>query len=422
VALALGYAFVWIDSLCIIQDSLKDWEAECPHMSSIYRNASVVFAASDSDLGLAGPAIINIHTPSLSNGNDHPIYARFFSNHHGNINDRYTGKSNTVFGRAWCMQERLFAPRIIHFGGSSGEVSFECATMTDCQCGHLSSEKVSRKEFRRIRHMLPLVLKYLQIDPTDSECLEELHRVYRKIIQTYTGMDLTYVNDTLPALSSIMTELAPYFGNYYAGLWEYKFIQSLAWQALDPRNCFRQGIVAPSFSWASIRGMVHWYHLLLVHDSDEVLTEPDDRSHIFATLLSVSCEVAGSDRFGRVLSGRVTLRGCAIDMVVLRLIDEGQGELKGILSKEGESEFESSPWVLFDTVDDFKEAREGLKVVCLNLIRRKDPKFLENDVVAVILLAVKSGDGIGRWRRIGISRTLHPGYFAGSSIMEITII
>lgn len=48
VSKSLGVKFVWIDSLCIIQNSIEDWERECPRMASIYANAIVTIFASDS--------------------------------------------------------------------------------------------------------------------------------------------------------------------------------------------------------------------------------------------------------------------------------------------------------------------------------------------------------------------------------------
>jgi hypothetical protein len=36
---ALGISFLWIDSLCIIQDDAADWEAESGNMASIYENS-----------------------------------------------------------------------------------------------------------------------------------------------------------------------------------------------------------------------------------------------------------------------------------------------------------------------------------------------------------------------------------------------
>lgn len=43
----LGYQYIWIDSLCIIQDSesATDWAAECPLMGAIYANSDLTLAA-----------------------------------------------------------------------------------------------------------------------------------------------------------------------------------------------------------------------------------------------------------------------------------------------------------------------------------------------------------------------------------------
>ena len=43
----LGANLLWIDSLCIVQNSYEDWEQECPRMASIYANALVTIAAAD---------------------------------------------------------------------------------------------------------------------------------------------------------------------------------------------------------------------------------------------------------------------------------------------------------------------------------------------------------------------------------------
>jgi hypothetical protein len=42
----LGIQYLWIDSICIIQDSKDDWEAESAKMGSVYRNAYVTIVAS----------------------------------------------------------------------------------------------------------------------------------------------------------------------------------------------------------------------------------------------------------------------------------------------------------------------------------------------------------------------------------------
>ncbi|EUC38761.1 hypothetical protein COCCADRAFT_82288, partial [Bipolaris zeicola 26-R-13] len=42
--------------------------------------------------------------------------------------------TRSYWGRAWCFQERLFARRILHFGGDYEESYFECGEMVDCEC------------------------------------------------------------------------------------------------------------------------------------------------------------------------------------------------------------------------------------------------------------------------------------------------
>jgi hypothetical protein len=51
----LGARYIWIDSLCIIQDDPADWERESSSMADVYRNATCNIAASaahDSNGGL----------------------------------------------------------------------------------------------------------------------------------------------------------------------------------------------------------------------------------------------------------------------------------------------------------------------------------------------------------------------------------
>src|SRR4051794_22873221 len=44
----LGYLYLWIDSLCIVQDDKEDWQQESAKMADIYENAALTIAASDS--------------------------------------------------------------------------------------------------------------------------------------------------------------------------------------------------------------------------------------------------------------------------------------------------------------------------------------------------------------------------------------
>jgi hypothetical protein len=44
----LGFRYLWVDALCILQDDQKDKRLEIEAMGNIYRNATLTVAASDS--------------------------------------------------------------------------------------------------------------------------------------------------------------------------------------------------------------------------------------------------------------------------------------------------------------------------------------------------------------------------------------
>jgi hypothetical protein len=50
----LGLRYLWIDSICIIQDDSEDWETQAAQMATVYSNARVVLAATDAKDGRGG--------------------------------------------------------------------------------------------------------------------------------------------------------------------------------------------------------------------------------------------------------------------------------------------------------------------------------------------------------------------------------
>jgi hypothetical protein len=128
----LGIDYLWIDTLCIIQDSKDDWEIQSGEMGSIYYNSTLTVAAEDafdSDGGMLLPA--DPHTTvSLSQdfcNNRGQAYLRpssWYPGHHTNWNmnmrERPDGPPRCALGRrGWAYQERVLARRVIHFARGS---------------------------------------------------------------------------------------------------------------------------------------------------------------------------------------------------------------------------------------------------------------------------------------------------------------
>ncbi|RFU79497.1 het-domain-containing [Trichoderma arundinaceum] len=264
IATRLGAAFIWIDALCIIQDSAADWNVESAKMPYIYSRALFCIAADSSPN--AGGGCFNDSDLPLEPA-ENPIVLRC-SNSHGeeslfylyeDATGRYAPKTietAPVAQRGWTFQERILSPRILHY--TSEQVFWECRKEYRAQDGsltwlHEGDPYPSMTVAARVVHT--------RQDPW------HLYQDWYPMIGEFTARHLTYSKDKLPALSGIAR--AYHTGlkcQYIAGLWEYKLGFGLSWHRSDstpPAQIFRRN----SFSWTSIDGAVWWG--VVVTGSDE---------------------------------------------------------------------------------------------------------------------------------------------------------
>jgi hypothetical protein len=154
----LGFDYLWIDSLCIVQDSAEDWQEESAKMGEIYQRAHLVIAAtqaSDGDSGCFQKRKTSHFIQGLDMDNKpFSLYARETNTHNthywglpaNSILDAKDGIMNKMFNqatflqnhyplltRSWCYQERLLATRVLHF--EENEMVWECLTCVNCECG-----------------------------------------------------------------------------------------------------------------------------------------------------------------------------------------------------------------------------------------------------------------------------------------------
>ena len=251
----LGIEYLWIDSLCIIQDDEDDWVAESANMGSIFQNSYLTIAASHASDGEDG---CFTSTPELGNlsfevsnidGLEHPsgVFCRPQILHHefsiapdGTSIDRMP-----LSRRAWVLQERLLSKRVVHF--TAWELVWECRTVVRCQCRRVS-----------LQHLENQKLRY-------SQCLDrnlgehEIFSVWANLIQAYTSRNITYDIDRLTALSGLAEQFQHVgAGVYLAGLWHKTLPQLMTWirSAWRPRR--PKIYLAPSWSWASVIGGVYF--------------------------------------------------------------------------------------------------------------------------------------------------------------------
>jgi hypothetical protein len=130
----LGIDYIWIDSLCIVQDDVQEWAEEAGHMADIYSAAYVVLSAT-----LAGDVtkgFLGRHFPPPYNFTSEMSHRKNFTAHAWRSDHDYGVvrlDALPVSRRGWCLQEGLLATRIVHFLPS--EVAFMCKSAHVCECG-----------------------------------------------------------------------------------------------------------------------------------------------------------------------------------------------------------------------------------------------------------------------------------------------
>ena len=128
IARALGIQYLWIDALCIIQheEDHADWKRECGCMADIFRNAYLTVAATSANSPTGG-----CFTPAADGITIGPVIMRRIS-HFPLPASAKMSVNFPLLSRAWAYQERMLAPRVVHFGRH--EMLWDCVEHRTCEC------------------------------------------------------------------------------------------------------------------------------------------------------------------------------------------------------------------------------------------------------------------------------------------------
>lgn len=257
VARRLGIRYLWIDSLCIIQDSLQDWQKEAALMGEVYSNST---------LNVMATACRNSHQ-SLFRSRDQGellhyavrtswdgiepeafyVFSRFFWDKH------------TVFEplhrRGWVLQERILPPRALHF--TCNQLVWECRERESCEM-YPDGLPIYLKSlnYSFVKHLdidaSQAWLTHLQ-EPNLSP--KDYYDKWRRMIHMYWNTKITKDTDKLVAISGLAKRMGSALKDrYLAGLWEGNLPSNLLWHihVAGGRSCRPENYRAPSWSWASI--------------------------------------------------------------------------------------------------------------------------------------------------------------------------
>lgn len=263
----LGVEYVWIDSLCIIQDSPKDWKREAVTMHLVYKYAQVTIvayafvhqtyhftlaltvrsaAATSSRDGFLARNIqmtpaVKVSYTSKTGQQANPSMILYPINEES---DPHFGYEETAWNtRGWTFQERYLSTRLIYFCKNS--LHFECRT-------HKASEEGEM--------ILPSGLKS-SLWPRAKLSPDKWFEAWSEAVSQYGRRKLTKGDDKLIAIQSIANEmkenvLGPYVD--FAGVWQADIHKELLWRPWLSTPIYPGNHRAPSWSWASLDSAVRF--------------------------------------------------------------------------------------------------------------------------------------------------------------------
>lgn len=312
----LQLEYLWIDRFCIFQDSEEDWLAEASEMHNVYASSIICISAlgaEDDDGGLffsRDPLAVRIPVVNIPIGESNKPVP-----HAGEMAMAYIrntdSQSAVLSKRGWVLQERILAPRVLHFGKS--QVLWECNTSVSSEAQPkfdkwksvhvLLAHPDIRPNYKR-RTVWKTTIGYEPPsfdNPIDCIFIEWYH-----ILDYYNDCHLTKSDDKLVAISAIAKDMKKHLSHlgessvYLGGLWRSRMSRNLLWQISNPAKR-PERYRAPSWSWASVdNASLFTYH--------EGYSWFPKRHRVLVSVIEATTTPLTSDDTGQLQGGSLTLK------------------------------------------------------------------------------------------------------------------
>ncbi len=346
----LNLRHLWIDSLCIIQDSPKDKAREITKMGSIYRNAMLSIAADACDncfqriLRPRDPEFVSVKIPFKSSkrcvsGN------LFIRPALSNWDSRMIWESR-LSERAWVLQESLLARRTLHY--CEQEMLWECRVQCTAESNLVpvnASRSMNWSSDRQFVYKSFLFPPQALIAANNGTARETMYKRYYSIIENYTSRKLSKPEDRLPAFAGLASWFQVQLDDtYQAGLFANDLLRGLFWETKDRSTAvYLTSYRAPSWSWASIEapmkftflrmgGLAHTCHAEVLDIETDPWSKERTPTRVMDRIMQNQDQVPSSEEissppnslapttrtaqmkhspsnFGQLASGLLTLRG-----------------------------------------------------------------------------------------------------------------
>lgn len=369
----LGFKYLWVDSLCIIQDCARDWQLESSKMADVYGTAFLTIcacASADCHNGIFRQIPLSARTtcrvPCVSQAGRRQLLLG-------------PGYAPTPFSkepinhRGWTLQERLLSWRVVLYGKDA--LGWQCQTVsfgTGPKGDDFSYEDYQWRP---------------ELDATYDS-----HN-WRRIAEEYSRRQLSNFTDKFPALAGIARMFHSRLDTVYlAGMWRNTLLEDLLWYyVVGSRNELDHwklsSYVAPSWSWLSANEPISFR----IAQAEQYQWR--------AKVSRCNAELGGPDPFGQVTSGRLLLHGPIKAAYWDTYWETHHGIWEGmhrhILTKE------SSEWPTGSP--PYKRDDMSLGLICADITTREKYPFFERgqhtDKVWCLLLQEDQEDHLAGYYR-----------------------
>ncbi|KAI0127620.1 heterokaryon incompatibility protein-domain-containing protein [Xylariales sp. AK1849] len=350
----LGIYYIWIDSLCIIQDSKEDWQMEYPQMCNVYKHSYCNLAATsalDDTVGCCSERDLDMDLPlrlcfgmtedqprgSTSSTITIPKDCEVSLRGQYDLCKQQTWINDITYSplnsRGWVLQERLLSPRVLNF--TKTQLYWECDRM---QASESYPYGFPKESYANIQAKALNLFRLRGIHSREgsspdfsgvSLLVKEAFHIWGNAVALYTtgnsypdlvgegsgfGKNLTNASDKLVAISAVAHELQPYMNcRYLAGHWETELVRQLAWTGSNGSHrptSYR----APSWSWASVDAPIQDFRRMFPISPD---SKEDFRSLV--KILNAEVEPLTDDPMGQVVSRFLSLQAHLLELTAEKL-------------------------------------------------------------------------------------------------------
>lgn len=221
-----GIRYLWIDALCILQDSKPDWEVQATEMAAIYRN-SVFTIAADTATDNSGGCFFDRDGYLVRPHELNPPVFRISDICKNYIRAHIPGicSSSALTCRGWILQEEVLSARTLRY--QKDQLSWRCCTSSASE-QHPGMRSVINADF--VSEFQQCTLDSTPWFHNEAPSQSSFSTIWHRVLANYSRRSLSVKSDRLAAIYGLADAMRSSWRlTYVAGLWQEQLQKDLLW-------------------------------------------------------------------------------------------------------------------------------------------------------------------------------------------------